>query len=71
MDQLGLMYRADVLREICQMLPSTLEKCESLEQLRWLENGKSIYAAITKFESPAVDSPEDLKEIENTYAPLD
>jgi 3-deoxy-manno-octulosonate cytidylyltransferase (CMP-KDO synthetase) len=59
-------YRANVLREICHMLPSALEQCESLEQLRWLENGKSIFAAITKFESPAVDSPEDLKAIENT-----
>ncbi|MCB0760520.1 MAG: 3-deoxy-manno-octulosonate cytidylyltransferase [Flavobacteriales bacterium] len=60
-------YRVSTLREICHMEPSALEQCESLEQLRWLENGKSVYAAITKFETPSVDSPEDLKRIEETH----
>lgn len=62
-------YRIETLREICHMLPSSLEQCESLEQLRWLENGKEIYAATTKFESLSVDSPEDLKKVEKVHLP--
>lgn len=56
-------YRSDVLREITTLTQSELEKTESLEQLRWLENGYWIMAEPTMFESIAIDTPEDLEKI--------
>jgi len=58
-------YRVDVLREICAMNPSPLELAESLEQLRWLENGKNISVAFTEIETPAIDTPDDLQFVLN------
>lgn len=55
-------YRADTLREICELKPSRLERAEGLEQLRWIENGYKIRTAITDEESLSVDSPEDLEQ---------
>ena len=54
-------FRKDVLLEVVKLPPSSLELAESLEQLRWLENGYTIKCAITTFESVSVDTPEDLK----------
>jgi len=54
-------YRADILLKITQLPPSRLELAESLEQLRWLENGYRIKTALTKFESIGIDTPEDLE----------
>lgn len=54
-------YRADILREITKLERGTLEKCESLEQLRWLENGYSIAVMETELESLSIDTPEDLE----------
>ncbi len=58
-------YRTAVLKEICQLSKGRLEKAESLEQLRWLENGYLIQTEITNFESIAVDTPDDLLKLTN------
>ena len=57
-------YRTNVLREITQLEQSTLEKAESLEQLRWLENGYSIQVGITSIETIGIDTPDDLRKAE-------
>jgi 3-deoxy-manno-octulosonate cytidylyltransferase (CMP-KDO synthetase) len=54
-------YRADVLQQITHLSPSPLEKSESLEQLRWLENGFTIRVALTHYASIGIDTPEDLQ----------
>lgn len=53
-------YRADVLAEITRLPQSPLELAESLEQLRWLENGYKIKVGITDIETIGIDTPEDL-----------
>jgi len=58
-------YRPHVLEEIVKLPPSSLEKAECLEQLRWLENGYSIMVEVTDKESFPVDTPEDLKRFMN------
>ena len=55
-------YRADVLMRITQLPPSPLEQAESLEQLRWLENGLKIKVAISNTKSIGIDTPEDLQQ---------
>jgi 3-deoxy-manno-octulosonate cytidylyltransferase (CMP-KDO synthetase) len=56
-------YRKDVLEKITRLPVSSLEKSESLEQLRWVENGFKIKCVITKYESHCIDTPEDLKKL--------
>lgn len=58
-------YYIDTLLEICTLEVSPIELTESLEQLRWLENGHQIGIAITDTESIAIDHPEDLERAEN------
>jgi len=53
-------YRTDVLARITSLPVSVLEKAESLEQLRWLENGYRIQTAVTAHETIGIDTPEDL-----------
>jgi 3-deoxy-manno-octulosonate cytidylyltransferase (CMP-KDO synthetase) len=57
-------YRADILQEITKLPISALEKAESLEQLRWIENGYRIKVAETELETYAIDTPEDLEKLE-------
>ncbi len=56
-------YQKETLLQITQLPLSTLEIAESLEQLRWLENGYSIQCDITQYESIAIDTPDDLRKI--------
>jgi 3-deoxy-manno-octulosonate cytidylyltransferase (CMP-KDO synthetase) len=54
-------YRSNVLERITRLEVSSLEKAESLEQLRWLENGLIINVNETTIETLGIDTPEDLK----------
>lgn len=54
-------FRSDVLQEITRLNQSSLELSESLEQLRWLENGYKIRTAETKVDTIGIDTPEDLE----------
>ena len=56
-------YRSDILQEITELQPSSLEVAESLEQNRWIENGYTIKVKETNFKSFPVDTPEDLEKI--------
>ncbi len=54
-------YRKDILKRITRLEMSDLEKAESLEQLRWLQNGFRIKVAETFTESLGIDTPADLQ----------
>ena len=56
-------YRKDILEKITKVPVSSLEKSESLEQLRWLENGFKIKCVTTKYESHCIDTPEDVEKV--------
>lgn len=53
-------YRSDVLEKLTALPVSLLERAESLEQLRWLENGFKITIAETLTETFGIDTPDDL-----------
>ena len=57
-------YRAEVLKQITSLPQSSLEVAESLEQLRWLENGYSIKVGISEVETIGIDTPQDLARAE-------
>ncbi len=64
-------YRPGVLLEIVQFAPTPLEKAESLEQLRWIENGYKVKCRITGIEETmCVDTLEDLKKANELYKKL-
>ena len=58
-------YRTQVLAEITSLEPSILEMAESLEQLRWLENGYKIKVGFTDVETVGIDTPEDLEKVKD------
>ena len=60
-------YRREVLHAITQLPQSSLEKAESLEQLRWLQNGFRIRVGETNVETVGIDTPEDLQRAELFY----
>ena len=53
-----------MLKEITSLPQSSLELAESLEQLRWLENGYRIKVGITQVETIGIDTPQDLERAE-------
>lgn len=53
-------FRSDVLKEVAALPQGTLEKCESLEQLRWLESGYRIKVIETDHSTIGIDTPEDM-----------
>lgn len=57
-------YRSDILTKITQLPQSSLEIAESLEQLRWLQNGYRIKVGITEIETIGIDTPDDLDKAE-------
>jgi 3-deoxy-manno-octulosonate cytidylyltransferase (CMP-KDO synthetase) len=58
-------YRSSVLKKILNLPAAPPESAESLEQLRWLYHGYSIYTAITDIETVGIDAPEDLLKLTN------
>ncbi len=56
-------FRRDVISEIITLPQTPLEIAESLEQLRWVENGYRIAVRVTAYESFGVDTPEDLRKL--------
>ncbi|MDR3188805.1 MAG: 3-deoxy-manno-octulosonate cytidylyltransferase [Prevotellaceae bacterium] len=60
-------YRTEVLQRIHRLPQSSLELAESLEQLRWLENGYRIKVAVTELETWAIDTPEDLERVREKF----
>lgn len=62
-------YRTGVLHRITDLPRGVLEQCESLEQLRWLENGFKVKVAETLSESLAIDTPQDLEAAPGVYGP--
>ncbi|MGN0035679.1 MAG: 3-deoxy-manno-octulosonate cytidylyltransferase [Bacteroidaceae bacterium] len=60
-------YRAEVLRAITQLPPSPLEQAESLEQLRWLEQGYVVRVGQSEVETIGIDTPADLERAERFW----
>jgi len=61
-------FRRETLLQFVKWKPTLLERAESLEQLRALENGVSVHVLVTKDGSPGVDTPEDAKALERKLA---
>ena len=59
-------FRRDLLLQFVRWKPTPLERAESLEQLRALENGVTLHVLVTKHGSPGVDTPQDAKNLERT-----
>ena len=60
-------FKVETLKDLAKLPISKLEKTESLEQLRWLDNGYRIQTAISNHINDAIDSHEDLQDILKKY----
>jgi len=60
-------FKVETLKELAKLPISKLETTESLEQLRWLDNGYRIQTAVSTHINDAIDSPEDLQDILKKY----
>jgi 3-deoxy-manno-octulosonate cytidylyltransferase (CMP-KDO synthetase) len=60
-------YKTETLQEISKLPIGNLEKAEILEQLRWIENGYKIMTALSNHESWSIDTPQDLKKIQERF----
>lgn len=58
-------FRREILLELAELPPSSLELAECLEQLRWLDHGYRIAVGITELETVGIDTPEDLLDTNN------
>lgn len=56
-------YRSDILERLTKLPVSSLEKAESLEQLRWIEAGYKVKCVTTKYDSHCIDTPEDIEKV--------
>ncbi len=63
-------FRTEALRAVTALAQSSLEVAESLEQLRWLENGYKIGVGVTEMETIGIDTPEDLARAEAFLASM-
>lgn len=63
-------FKTNVINQLKSLKPSFLELAESLEQLRWLENGFDIVLAYCEEQGIAIDTPQDLKKAEEYYKKL-
>jgi 3-deoxy-manno-octulosonate cytidylyltransferase (CMP-KDO synthetase) len=61
-------FHRDTLLELVQLSPSSWEQAESLEQLRWLQNGYKIHGIETQIETYGIDTPEDLLRLNDVNA---
>ena len=61
-------FRRETLLQFVQWKPSPLERAESLEQLRALENGVTVHVLVTKHGSPGVDTPKEAAALERKLA---
>lgn len=64
-------FRSEVLHQVVQLEQTPLEKSESLEQLRWLENGFWLQVVTTESANIGIDTPEDLAIAENKLVNLE
>ena len=60
-------FKKETLLNIARLDMSELEKTEKLEQLRWLENGYTIYGRVVQSDSFGIDTMEDLEKAREIY----